>query len=147
MTKKSLVIHAVGILRANKGLKKSLNQHLGRLVFNANFPQQQLAQAATFNNVQDINVVISCLAFGIMENPFDFGLSSAQIQAFDWGLEAKFKSFHLIFPNFIVLQFFSAASLRSEESRIEGGGIRNSVRKVYQLERNLSLVYLTLRDF
>ena len=41
MTKKSLVIHAVGILRANKGLKKSLNQHLGRLGFNANFPQEQ----------------------------------------------------------------------------------------------------------
>ena len=79
-----------------------------------------------------------------MENPFDFGLSSAQIQAFDWGLEAKFKSFHLIFPNFIVLQFFSGLA-SPEESRIEGGGIRNSVRKVYQLERNLSLTYLTLR--
>lgn len=120
MTKKSLVIHAVGILRANKGLKKSLNQHLGRLGF-----QCQLSpRAATLNNVQDINVVISCLAVGIMENPFDFGLSSAQIQAFDWGLEAKFKSFHLIFPNFIVLQFFSAASLplkkvESKEAELE----------------------------
>ena len=107
-------------LESKQRLKKVIKSTFGEAWF-----QCQLSpRAATLNNVQDINVVISCLAVGIMENPFDFGLSSAQIQAFDWGLEAKFKSFHLIFPNFIVLQFFSAASLplkkvESKEAELE----------------------------
>ena len=84
-----------------------------------------------------------------MENPFDFGLSSAQIQAFDLGLGGKIQVISFDFSKLHCITIFQRGLASPEESRIEGGGIRNSVRKVYQLKRNLSLVYIPYfaRDF